>query len=506
MIQTDQLLIDCRGIGKRFGPTIANDDVDFSVRTGEIHALLGENGAGKTTLLSILCGLYQPDSGSIAMGDESVRFRAPIDSIRHGIGTVHQHFTLAGSLTVLENIALGLDAGLRLNLEHVRERSQLALQTFGLLDRIDDEVRMLTLGERQRVEIVKALVRGSKLLLLDEPTSILSPDEIEDFFAALRNLADQGVGIVIVTHKLDEALAISDRITVLRRGRVTGTLDRTEIEALAEGEATARILALMFANAAPTAIDRNLSDRPSRTLLRIEHVSALNDRGGITLQDVSFDLRGGELTGIAGVDGNGQRELAEVIGGQRDIEGGHLFFLDAEVSKLGVGSRRRRGLRYLTDDRLGEGSVADLSLAENLALTALGDGVRLDRRAMHSEAERQMELFDIRAPTPDARMGDLSGGNIQKALLARELAQNPKVLVASKPTHGLDTRTAVVVRERLRAHADAGNAVLLIESDLDALLGLCDCIVVLAHGRVAGIFERGAIEAGEISRLMVSAA
>lgn len=506
MTVTDRQLIDCRGIGKRFGPTVANDGVDFSVHAGEIHALLGENGAGKTTLLSILCGLYQPDSGLIAMGAEPVHFRAPIDSIRHGIGTVHQHFTLAGSLTVLENIALGLDEGLTLKLDRVRERSQAALQTFGLLDRIDDEVRMLSLDERQRVEIVKALVRGSHLLLLDEPTSILSPAEIDDFFAALRNLADQGVGIVIVTHKLDEALAISDRITVLRRGRVTGTLDRIEIEAMAEDEATARILSLMFANAAPAPVDRTVDDAPNRTLLRVEHISAFDDRGATALEKVSFDLRGGEVTGIAGVDGNGQRELAEAIGGQRETHGGHLFFLDADVTRLGVGSRRRRGLRYLTDDRLGEGSVADLSLAENLALTALGDGVRLDRRAMKREAERLMELFDIRAPSPEARLGDLSGGNIQKALLARELAQNPRVLVANKPTHGLDTRTAVVVRERLRAHADAGNAVLLIESDLDALLGLCDCIVVLAHGHIAGFFKRDEIDAGEISRLMVSAA
>lgn len=500
------LLIDCRGIGKRFGATVANDGVDFSVRAGEIHALLGENGAGKTTLLSILCGLYQPDAGRIAMGDETVRFRAPIDSIRHGIGTVHQHFTLASSLTVLENIALGLDTGLRLDLSRVRERAEPALRTFGLLDRADDEIRLLTLDERQRVEIVKALVRGSRLLLLDEPTSILSPGEIDDFFAALRHLAGQGVGIVIVTHKLDEALAISDRITVLRRGRVTGTLDRAAIEAMPSDEATARILSLMFANAAPAALAPAPNEAPRRVLLRLEHISARDDRGALALDDVSFDLRGGEVTGLAGVDGNGQHELAEVIGGQREIEHGHIFFLDAEISRFGVGSRRRRGLRYLTDDRLGEGSVGDMSLAENLALTALHGRWRLDRRAMREEAERLMAQFDIRAASSDARLGDLSGGNIQKALLARELAQNPKVLVASKPTHGLDTRTADTVRERLRSHADAGNAVLLIESDLDDLLGLCDCMVVLAHGRVAGIFRRETIDAGEISRLMVSAA
>lgn len=500
------LLLDCRGIGKRFGPTVANDAVDFSVRAGEIHALLGENGAGKTTLLSILCGLYQPDAGTITMGDQAVRFRAPIDSIRHGIGTVHQHFTLANSLTVIENIALGLDTGLRLDLSQVRARAESALRTFDLLERVDDEIRLLTLDERQRVEIVKALVRGSRLLLLDEPTSILSPAEIDDFFAALRQLAAQGVGIVIVTHKLDEALAISDRVTVLRRGRVTGTLDRAEIDAMPAGEATARILSLMFANAAPATIAAAPNDAPRRVLLRVEHISARDDRGAIALRDVSFDLRGGEVTGLAGVDGNGQHELAEAIGGQREIESGHIFFLDADVSRLGVGSRRRRGLRYLTDDRLGEGSVADLSLAENLALTALRGGWRLDRKAMRAEAEQLMAQFDIRAASPDARLGDLSGGNIQKALLARELARNPKVLVASKPTHGLDTRTADTVRERLRAHADAGNAVLLIESDLDDLLVLCDCIVVLAHGGVAGIFRRDAIDAGEISRLMVSAA
>lgn len=503
---TADLLLDCRGISKRFGSVNANDAIDFDVRAGEIHALLGENGAGKTTLLSILGGLYQPDRGTIAMHGEPVRFRAPIDAIQHGIGTVHQHFTLANTLTVLENIALGLDRGIALDLARVRERAAPALATFGLLDRIDDEVRYLSLGERQRLEIAKALVRGSRVLLLDEPTSILSPGEADGLFAALRNLAGQGVGIVIVTHKLNEALAISDRITVLRRGRVTGNLERSALADLAPDAATARVLGLMFATAAPSAARRAISDTPRRTLLRLEHISALSDRELPALTDVTFDLRGGEVTGIAGVDGNGQRELAEVIGGQREIRGGHLFFLDAEISRVGVGGRRRSGLRYLTDDRLGEGSVADLSVAENLALTALRDGIRLDRRAMRAQAEQLMAQFDIRAPSPDARLGDLSGGNIQKALLARELAQNPKVLVASKPTHGLDTRTATTVRERLRAHADAGNAVLLIESDLDDLLTLCDVLIVLAHGRIAGRFEREEIDIAEIERLMVSAA
>jgi simple sugar transport system ATP-binding protein len=503
---TADLLLDCRGVSKRFGSVNANDAVDFTVRPGEIHALLGENGAGKTTLLSILGGLYQPDGGAIAMSGDPVRFRAPIDAIRHGIGTVHQHFTLANTLTVLENIALGLDRGLKLDLVQVRERATPALTTFGLLDRVDDEVRYLSLGERQRLEIVKALVRGSRVLLLDEPTSILSPGETDGLFAALRHLAAQGVGIVIVTHKLNEALAISDRITVLRRGRVTGNLDRGELTSISREDATARILGLMFATAAPSSLLHTPADNSHRPLLRLEHISALSDRDLPALTDITFDLRGGEVTGLAGVDGNGQRELAEVIGGQREIRGGHLFFLDAEISKIGVGGRRRRGLRYLTDDRLGEGSVADLSVAENLALTALQDGIRLDRRAMKAQAEQLMTQFDIRAPSPDARLGDLSGGNIQKALLARELAQNPKVLVASKPTHGLDTRTATTVRERLRAHADAGNAVLLIESDLDDLLTLCDVLVVLAHGRIAGRFERHEIDVAEIERLMVSAA
>lgn len=500
-----ETVLAARGITKRFGATVANDGIDFDLRTGEIHALLGENGAGKTTLLSIIGGLYHPDAGTLTVGGAPVRFSQPGDAIAHGVGTVHQHFTLAPSLTVLENVALGLDRSLTLDLDRIRMQARPTLTAFGLGQRLDEEVRHLSLGERQRLEIAKALVRGSRILLLDEPTSILSPGEVDEFFTILRGLAGQGVAIVIVTHKLDEALAISDRITVLRRGRVTGTLTSAELASLPEHAATRRIVSLMFATEAPDTAPVAARE-PGAVLLEVERISVRTDRGALLLRDCSLGLRAGEITGLAGVDGNGQRELAEAIAGQRPVEAGAIRLSGRELAALGVAERRALGVAYLTDDRLGEGCVADLSVAENLVLTRPPGRFWLDRRAMQSEADRLIAAYDIRTPSADRRAGDLSGGNVQKVLLARELSQRPAVLIANKPAHGLDTRTAAQIRARLREQADAGSAVLLIESDLDDLLPVCDRIAVMAQGRIAGIFDREAVDLAEIGRLMVGAA
>jgi simple sugar transport system ATP-binding protein len=494
-----------RGISKRFGATVANDAVDFDLRAGEIHALLGENGAGKTTLLSIIGGLYQPDAGTLTVGGAPAHFSQPGDAIARGISTVHQHFTLAPSLTVLENVALGFDHRFTLDLDRIRDQTLPTLDAFGLGNRLDDEVRHLSLGERQRLEIAKALARGSRILLLDEPTSILSPGEVDEFFAILRRLAGHGVAIVIVTHKLDEAISISDRITILRRGRVSGTLTQADLAAMPEHAATKRIVSLMFATETPEAA-AVAAVKPGRVLLAVERISIRTDRGLLLLRDCSLDLRAGEITGLAGVDGNGQRELAEAIAGQRSVETGTIRLEARDLTGLGVAERRALGVAYLTDDRLGEGCVADLSVAENLALTRLPGRFWLDRRALETQAAQLIDAYDIRTSSADRRIGDLSGGNIQKVLLARELSQRPAVLIANKPAHGLDTRTAAQIRARLREQADAGAAVLLIESDLDDLLPVCDRIAVMAAGLIAGIFARHAVDLAEIGRLMVGAA
>lgn len=497
--------MSARGIGKRFGATVANDDIDLELRAGEIHALLGENGAGKTTLLSILGGLYQPDSGELRVDGEAVRFHRPGDAIALGIGTVHQHFTLAPQLTVVENIALGLSRRFRLDLDRGRDRSRQVLRQLGLEERIDDRVAHLSLGERQRLEIAKALVRGSRVLLLDEPTSILSPGEVADLFSVLRELADDGAAIVLVTHKLDDAMAMSDRITVLRRGRVSGRLTRAELVAMSEADATTAVVSLMFESSLPESRAR----RPASigaVRLTIERVSLRDERGVLAVQDCSLMLCAGEIVGLAGVDGNGQRELAEAIAGQRPVAAGVMRLDGESIERLGVAERRGLGIAYLTDDRLGEGSVSDLSVAENLALTGTGGGFWLDRRAMARDAVELITAFDIRTPGPERRAGELSGGNLQKLLLARELSRGPSVLIANKPTHGLDARTAALIRDRLRLEADTGRAVLLIESDLDDLLSVCDRIAVMARGRIAGEFAAESVDAAAIGRLMVGAA
>ena len=497
-------LLSARGISKRFGPVVANSGVDFSLYPGEIHALLGENGAGKSTLLAILSGLYQPDAGSIMVDGQTVTLRRPADALAHGIGTVHQHFTLSPELTVLENIALGAGSSFQLNLAHIRDRAMPVLTRLGLQGRSDDLVRHLSLGERQRLEIAKALVRGSRVLLLDEPTSILSPEEVDGLFAIVRGLAVEGAAVAIVTHKLDEALDISDRITTLRRGRVTGTLTRSELNESGAPEATARLVDMMFAATLPSAPLRG--HPPGALRLRVDRVSVHDDRGTFAVRDCSIGLKAGEIVGLAGVDGNGQRELVEAIAGLRPLAGGVISFEGREIDDLKVAERRALGIIFLTDDRIGEGSVADLSVAENLALTSSNTGFWFDRNAMDARAAIAIAEWEIDAPGPGARAGDLSGGNIQKLILARELSSSPNVLIANKPTHGLDARTSALIRRRIRDCADAGCAVLLIESDLDDLLPVSDRLVVLAQGRIAGEFGRDQFNIARIGALMTGGA
>ncbi len=494
-------ILSARGVSRQFGSVLANDDVDFDLVPGEIHTLLGENGAGKSTLLSMFGGLYRPDAGTLMFDGKPIRLARPADARALGVSTVHQHFALAPELTVLENIALGTRSRIRLDIERVRQQALPVLARLGLQTLVDDPVRHLSLGERQRLEVAKALVRGSRVLLLDEPTSILSPGEVDGLFAIVRGLALEGTAIAIVTHKLDEAVAISDRITIMRRGRVTGTLSRSEFADVDERTLTNQLIELMFATALPPQPPAPIRST-GRLRLRVDHLTVRDDRGGLALRECSIGLNEGEIVGLAGIDGNGQRELVEAIAGLRTVEAGSISFQGESIDRLSVAERRQRGVICLTDDRTGEGSVADLTVAENLALTRTGSTFWLDKRALERHAANAMNEWSIDAPGPSARTGDLSGGNIQKLILARELSGHPLAIVANKPTHGLDARTAAMIRQKLRDQASDGCAVLLIESDLDDLLPVADRIAVLTDGRIAGEYGRDRFDPSIIGAAM----
>ena len=506
-----EVVVELRGITKRFGAVVANDGISLAVRRGEIHAVLGENGAGKTTLMNVLAGMFRPDAGEIRVGGEPVVLASPRDALRLGIATVYQHLTLVPNLSVVENVVLGADAGAVLDLEATERRLGELLRGLELEVKPRTQVRHLSTGQRQRVEILKALDRGSRVLLLDEPTSVLSPTEVDGLFRILLRLKAEGVAIVLITHKLREALAVSDRLTVLRAGRTVAELGAEELAGTGRAAVTQRVVGLMFDGAGP-ASERDGSggaaQRPAGpTALSLSRVTVLGDRGTPAVQDLSLDLHAGEVFGVAGVDGNGQTELAEAIAGQRAAVG-RIALRGADATNRGTVAAARAGIGYVTDDRLGEGCVAAGSVAENLALKAIdrppfARGPFLDRRAMEANARRLIEEYDVRAPGPAARIGSLSGGNVQKLLLARELALAPAVLVCNKPTHGLDLKTARFVLGALRGHADTGNVVLLISSELDELLEVSDRIGVMYNGRLAAVFARGEADAETIGRLML---
>jgi simple sugar transport system ATP-binding protein len=499
-----------RGISKRFGPVVANDRISLDLWPGEIHAVLGENGAGKTTLMNVLAGMYQPDSGTIRIAGQEVRITSPADALRRGIGTVYQHFTLVPNLSILENVVLGED-GFLVDLGAAEGKVASLLADFGLDISPHTEIRHLALGQRQRVEIIKVLVRGSRVLLLDEPTSVLTPGEVTSLLDLLRRLRDQGIAVVLITHKLGEALAVSDRVTILRNGRNAGDLGPDVMSGANRESVRQRIVEQMFGGSQPA--ETRLSDRhqSGEALLALRGISTLGDRGAPALHDLSLDVHRGEVFGIAGVDGNGQKELGEVIAGQRQVTAGQVLFDGVDITNRGVAAATRIGIGYVTDDRLVEGSVAGSSITDNIALKSIGrrpfsNGFWLNRRAMEAHARRLIADFDVKAPGPDTAIGMLSGGNIQKLLLARELALDPKLLVCNKPTTGLDLRTARFVLQSLRGQADAGKVVVLISSELDELLEVSDRIGVIYNGQLVAVMPRAEADLELLGDLMLGGA
>ncbi len=498
-----------RGITKRFGPVVANKQIDLTLREGEIHAILGENGAGKTTLMNILSGMYQPDAGTIRIRGKETKLHSPAEALRQGIGTVYQHFTLVPNLSIIENVVLGAESRFLLHLDAAEQRLHELLGDFELAVSPHTEIRHLSLGQRQRVEIIKVLYRGSRVLLLDEPTSVLTPVEVSGLFAILRRLKASGVAVALITHKLGEALEVSDRITVLRQGCKVGELGPETLAESGHHLVRQRIVEMMFGGIpveAPSSAHAITSERPP--LLVLQNVTAQGDRGEIAVRGLSLEIRAGEVFGLAGVDGNGQKELGEVIAGQRPVSQGRLLFAGSDITHHSVAEATRLGIGYVTDDRLGEGCVPGLSVAENAVLkmvtrSPFSRGFWLNRGAIDAEARRLISQFDIKTPSTRTGITTLSGGNIQKLLLARELAMNPRLLVCNKPTNGLDLKTARFVLQTLRAQADAGKAVLLISSELDEIMEISDRIGVIYNGQIAGVFDRSAANLETIGHLML---
>jgi len=488
-------VLELRGITKQFPGVLANDHIDLDLRQGEVHALLGENGAGKSTLMNILYGLYRPDEGEIVINGKPVSFASAKDAIEQGIGMVHQHFMLIPVMTVAENIILGkepTEAGIVLDYSAARARVREIADTFGFQIDADARVENITVGQQQRVEILKALYRRADILILDEPTAVLTPQEATELFAILRSLKAEGMSVIFISHKLNEVLDIADRISVLRRGKMVGTVPK-------EGATEENLARMMVGRDVLLRVDKPPS-KTGETLLEIKDLHVLDDREIEKVRGVSLQVKAGEILGIAGVDGNGQTELIESITGLRTPESGSISVAGKQVTRH---ARARTmfdvGVGHIPEDRQRRGLVLEFSLAENIALHDFREPPDSEHgwlypRRLIERARRLITDFDIRGGGPTTRAGALSGGNQQKVVVAREVDRNPRVLVAAQPTRGLDVGAIEYVHRRLVNERDEGRAILLASLELEEILSLSDRIVVMFEGQIVGEYPPTATE------------
>lgn len=492
--------VEMRNIVKRFPGVLANSKVSFEVMAGEVHALLGENGAGKSTLMRQLYGLYQPDEGEIRIDGTPQVFHSPADAIRAGIGMIHQHFMLVPTLTVTQNVALGLRSSREplLDLDLVTARIHQLSEAYGLKVDPHAYVWQLSVGEQQRVEIIKALYRGASLIILDEPTAVLTPQEVNDLFGTLKRMVREGHSLVFISHKLHEVMAISDRVTVLRDGMVIGTRLTREV--------TRQELVRMM-------VGRELKDleprplKPGPVQLQIQDLHVMGDRGTEALHGLDLEIHAGEILGMAGVSGNGQRELAECLAGMRKATAGTVRIGQTDITELTLNQRVDAGMAYIPEERMRDGAIREFSVEENLYLHDHASpqytrGIFLDFSKMQAHAVSVVNEFTVKTPSLATPLKNLSGGNIQKLILARELSRRPEVLIAAQPTRGVDIGATEYIHQRLLAQRESGTAILLISEDLDEIRSLSDRIAIIYEGRIIGAVERGEASVEQIGLMM----
>lgn len=498
---TQETVIEMRNITKKFGDFTANDHINLDVRSREIHALLGENGAGKSTLMNMLSGLLEPTEGEIFLKGKSVKLDSPSKSANLGIGMVHQHFMLVDAFSVTENIILGSEVtkGGMLDLKKASQEIKELSEKYGLLVDPDAKVADISVGAQQRVEILKTLYRGADILIFDEPTAVLTPAEIADLLEIMRNLVKEGKSIILITHKLDEIRAVADRVTVIRRGKSIETVS-------VEGTSSKELAEMMVGRAVSFKTDKKAA-QPKDTILAIKDLHVNENRGVPAVKGLSLDVKGGEIVGIAGIDGNGQTELIQAITGLRKIKSGSIKIKGKEVTDASPRQITELSVGHIPEDRHRDGMILEMTLAENLALQTYykepfsHHGV-LDYNYINKNARRLMEEFDVRAASELVSAGSLSGGNQQKAVIAREIDRDPDLLVVSQPTRGLDVGAIEYIRKRLVAERDKGKAVLVVSFELDEILDLSDRIAVIHDGKIQGILDPSQTNKQELGILM----